>query len=52
MGKVTKNHKRNVNRQLHKRKDKIKKLRARLESADLKTREAILLKLKKYQAAP
>jgi hypothetical protein len=52
MGKETKKHKHNVSVQRRKRHEKIRKLRAKLANADVKTREAIVLKLKKIKAAP
>ena len=51
MGKVTKNHKHLAIKQHHKRIVKIKKLRSRLQNAEPKAKEAILLKLKKIHAA-
>jgi hypothetical protein len=51
MGKITKSHRHNVIKQRQKRLKKIKKLRARLQNADLRSREIIIQKLKKIHAA-
>ncbi len=52
MGKETKAHRHNSIRQKAKRREKIRKLREKFLTADLKTREAILQKLRKISAAP
>lgn len=50
MGKVTKSHRHNTIKQHRKRLEKIRKLRAKFQSAEPKSREAIVQKLKKIHA--
>lgn len=52
MGIVNKRRRHNVICQKHKRQEKIRKLRARLQGADSRTRDAIREKLEKYHAKP